>query len=370
MSTPGRRTDISVIQQLLAEPFRYGFRQAVRLLERAAAYCGGTGPAVSKNPVARYTPPASEVVRFHSRQSLAFPASELTAIEERTSLSGTRQWHMQVNFMGLTGSSGVLPYHYSELVLRRLKIKDRSMAEFLDLFNHRLVSLFFQASTKYRLPLEHERKKLGPAPGADADTGTRILMSLIGLGTSGLNRRLHTRDESLLYYSGLFTSKVRTAAGLRQIIFHHFRIPVEIREFIGQWQELIDDVRTRLPHPANRHGQNAQLGRSVMLGRKGWFSQGKIRIILGPLTTRQLSTFAPGTPTLRALDEIVRLYLNFELDYEFVMRIAHADIPHTAQLSHKNPPVLGWSTWMSANKGRLRDERAVADIPVSARRLQ
>ncbi|MCK7577310.1 MAG: type VI secretion system baseplate subunit TssG [Chromatiales bacterium] len=299
---------------------------------RAAAYYGGDGPAVAKNPVARHTPPSSEVARFHTRQSLSFPASEVSGIEARKSLTGTRQWHVHVDFMGLTGSSGILPYHYSELVLKRLKIKDKSMMDFLDLFNHRLISLFFQASVKYRLPLEHERRKLGSAPGADGDTHTRLLMALIGLGTNGLNRRLYTRDESLLYYSGLLTSKVRTAAGLRQIIFNHFRIPVEIREFIGQWQELIDDVRTRLPGPASPRGQNNQLGRSVMLGRKGWFSQGKIRIILGPLTTRQLSTFAPGTPTLKALNEIVRLYVNFEHDYEFIMRIARADIPDTARL--------------------------------------
>jgi hypothetical protein len=60
---------------LLAKPFNYGFKQAVRLLERAAAYYGGDGPAVAKNPVARHTPPSSEVARFHTRQSLSFPAS-------------------------------------------------------------------------------------------------------------------------------------------------------------------------------------------------------------------------------------------------------------------------------------------------------
>jgi type VI secretion system protein ImpH len=369
MSTTRRRKDPSVISALLAKPFNYGFRQAVRLLERAAAYYGGNGPAYARHPVARYTPPASEVVRFHTRQSLSFPATELAGLDERKSASGTQQWHLHVNFMGLTGVSGVLPHHYSELVLKRLKIKDKSMMSFFDLFNHRLISLFFQASVKYQLPLEHERKRLGAAPGADGDTHTRLLLSLIGLGTNGLNRRLYTKDESLLYYSGLLTSKVRTAAGLRQIIFHHFRIPVEIREFIGQWQELIDDVRTRLPGPANRRGQNNQLGKSVMLGRKGWFSQGKIQIILGPLTTRQLSTFAPGTPTLKALNEIVKLYINFEHDYEFVMRIRRADIPDTARLSKDKPPILSWNTWMSANKGRFRDSGAIVDIPVSARRL-
>ena len=369
MSTTRRRKDTSVILGLLARPFDFGFRQAVRLLERAVAFHGGNPPAFARNPVGRHTPPVSEVIRFHSRQSLSFPSSEISRIDDQETDSGSRQWHMHVNFMGLTGSAGVLPYHYSELVLKRLKVKDASMADFLDLFNHRLVSLFYQASVKYHLPLEHERKRLAPPQATDHDSHTKILLALIGLGTNGLNRRLYTRDESLLYYGGLLTKKVRTTAGLKQIIAHHFSIPVEIKEFIGQWQDLIDDVRTRLPGPAFPRGQNNQLGRSVMLGRKGWFAQGKIRIVLGPLTPRQLHNFAPGTTTFKALNEIVKLYVNFEHDYDFVMRIRRADVPETARMLKARPPVLSWSTWLSSARPQAPVRDTIVEIPVSARRL-
>lgn len=369
MPPTSRRKNPAVIHGLLVKPFEYSFKQAVRLLERAAAYYSGNTPAFAKNPVARYTPPTSEVVRFHTKQSLSFPASEISAIEEKKSHTGSNQWHMHINFMGLTGSSGILPYHYSELVLKRLKIKDKSLMNFFDIFNHRLISLFYQASVKYHLPLEHERKKLNTSPGAESDTHTKILMSLIGLGTNGLSQRLCTKDESLIYYSGLFTKKVRTSAGLKQIIFNHFSIPVEIKEFIGQWQELIDDVRTRLPAPACPRGQNSQLGKSVMLGHKGWFAQGKIRIILGPLTSKQLHTFAPGTATLKALDEIVRLYINFEHDYDYVMRIKRSDIPRTVKLASDAPPIMGWNTWLSPNTSHFGGSQDIVDIPVSARRL-
>ena len=369
MSTKSRRKNPAVIHGLLERPFEYSFKQAVRLLERAAAYYRGNAPAFSKNPVARYTPPSSEVVRFHAKQSLSFPAAEISSIEEKKSQAGSNQWHMHVNFMGLTGSSGILPYHYSELVLKRLKIKDKSMMNFFDLFNHRLISLFYQASVKYNLPFEHERKKLNASPGSDRDNSTKILLALIGLGTNRLGQRLYTKDESLIFYSGLFTKKVRTSTGLKQIIFNHFAIPVEIREFMGQWQELIDDVRTRLPAPAFPRGQNSQLGKSVMLGHKGWFAQGKIRIILGPLTHKQLHTFAPGTATLKALDEIVRLYINFEHDYDYVMRIRRADIPATVKLARDTPPILGWNTWLSPNTSHFGGDHNIVDIPVSARRL-
>lgn len=361
MSTTGRRKNSSVIEGLRQNPFRYAFVPAVRLLEQAAA--GADDGARAKNPVARYTPPATEVVRFHSTQSFSFPAAELGAVDDRQG-PATAQWHMHVNFMGATGSGGVMPFHYTELVLKRLKLKDRSLTEFLDLFNHRLISLFYQASIKYRLPIACER-----AAHQGTDTYTKSLLALIGLGTSGLNRRLATPDQALLYYAGLLTKRVRSVDGLKQILSHLFSLPVEIREFIGQRQELIDDVRTRLPGPMVPRGQNNQLGKTVMLGRKGWFSQGKIRIVLGTLTKEQIAALAPGMPTLKALDQVVRLFINDEYDHDYVMRLRHRDVPRPMRLSAAQPPKLAWDSWLATAVAPPAPDDATVEVPVSARRL-
>jgi len=370
MPTTSRRKNSTVIQKLIEAPFAFSFKQAVRLLERTTANISVKSPMFAKNPVARYIPPLSENVRFHTRQSLSFPAADINKISIKKHDGQPNQWNMQINFMGLTGSNGVLPNHYTEFVLKRLRNKDSTVQDFFDLFNHRSISLFYQASVKYSLPLEYERTKLHTDSIFATDQHTGFLLSLIGLGTRGLQNRLYTRDESLVYYAGLFSKKIRTAASLKQIIQNHFSIPVEIREFIGQWQELIDDVRTRLPGREAPRGQNNQLGRSVMLGRNGWFSQGKIRIILGPLSRKQLHTFAPGTTTLKALDEIVKLYINFEHDYDYVMRIRRRDIPERIVLNKNNPPVIGWNTWLSTQTKTPIATETVVDIPVSAHRLR
>jgi len=370
MPTKSRRKNISVVQKLIETPYGYSFKQAVRLLERATAHISVKTAIFAKNPVARFSPPISESLRFHTTQSLSFPSSDIGNVAIKKNLDEPNQWRMHINFMGLTGSGGIMPYHYSEFVLKRLKAKDSSIRDFFDLFNHRLVSLFYQASVKYSLPIEYERKKLYMSSKSEVDSHTQLLLSLIGIGTKGLQRRLYTRDESLIYYSGLFTKKVRTSTGLKQIIYNHFSIPVEIREFIGQWQELIDDVRTRLPGFESPRGQNNQLGKSVMLGRKGWFSQGKIRIILGPLTRKQLHTFAPGTTALKALDEIVKLYINFEHDYDYVMRIRRSDIPDRIILNKNSPPIVGWNTWLASQTKDRTGTETMVDIPVSAYRLR
>ncbi len=370
MSTKGWRKNTSITRKLTEAPYDFQFLQAVRLLERSAVFEKESSQSnIGSNPVAKFTPPASESVRFKSNQSLAFQSSEIDSVERVDKPNGLAQWEMVVNLMGLTGAIGVLPYHYTELILKRQKQKDESMVEFFDLFNHRTLSLFFQASVKYNLPLHYERNRLHRGLKKQYEPQTRALLSLIGMGTEGLNNRLFTKDESLIFYSGLLTQKVRSASGLKQILRSHFNIPVDINQFVGQWQDLIDDVRTRLADFNNPQGRNVCLGRSAMLGKKGWFAQGKIHIILGPLNKKQLATFAPGTNSLKALNELVRMYVGMENEYEFIIRVKQSDIPEKIQLGKKEPAIIGWNTWLSNKPLGFADKNKTLDITVSAGRL-
>ena len=67
---------------------------------------------------------------------------------------------MLVAFLGLTGPSGVLPPHYTAHADARVcAAKDTSLRDLLDMFNHRLISLFYRAWEKYRLPFAYERSR-------------------------------------------------------------------------------------------------------------------------------------------------------------------------------------------------------------------
>ncbi len=371
MSSTSWKKNTSVTQDLTDNVSAYSFIQTVRLLERSCFYELQDKP--SNNgimPVAQFVPPENEAIRFHSNQKLEFHSSDISIIKkENKNFGQKKQWQVLVNLMGLTGTTGVLPYHYTEMILQRLKIKDKSLLNFFDLFNHRTISLFYQASVKYRLPIEYERKKLIANPKQEKDAHTKALLSLIGLGTKHLDNRLYTNDESLLFYSGLLSQNVKTSANLKQILQRHFSIPVQIKEFIGQWQPLIDDVRTRLTSTAQPKGQNACLSRSAILGSKGWYTQGKIRIILGPLNKNQQQHFAPGTPALKALNEIVRLYAGLECNYDFIIRIKRLDIPDKVELNRKSPPIVGWNTWLPKS-GKQQDKSGTVDITVSPNRLK
>ncbi len=378
MSSTGRRKNTSVITKLTETPYDFPFIQAVRLLERSAAFANNKNSAnntikgkysFNEQPVALFSPPNTEAIRFRTNNALNFSSSEISKITQTSNTKDKKKWELSVNFMGLTGAQGVLPFHYTEMILKRLKMKDSSLSDFFDLFNHRTISLFYQASNKYKLPIEYERKKLNPPTTKSRDDHSQVLLSIIGLGTKNLNNRLYIHDESLFYYSGLLSQQVKTTSGLKQILRSYFNIPVEINEFIGQWQELIEDVRTRLPGKENPNGQNNCLGRSVMLGRKGWFAQGKINIVLGPLTKEQLKIFSPGTKALKALNEIVQIYAGLEYSYDFIIKVKRSDIPEKIQLSSKTQPVMGWNTWLSSHSDSSFNENETLDIKVSASRI-
>ncbi len=375
MSTPSWRKNSSVVEKLLNSPHAYSFFQAVRILERATLLNSpnvvlGERSMRAKNPIAHFVPPTSETIRISTYQTFKFPNAEIYSIERNANSGQVPPWLMHINFFGLTGSMGVMPYHYTELILQRLKQKDESLVHFFDLFNHRMASFFYQAATKYQLPIEYERKRLGITTKKNLDTQTQLLLSLLGLGTKGLNDRLHIKDESLLFYSGLFTQQVRTSAGLKQILQDYFDIPVKIQEFVGQWQELIPDVRTRVVSRAQPKGQNARLGHSTMLGHKGWFAQGKIRISLGPLNREQFYRFAPGTKALRALNDMVRIYVGIEHDYDFIIDVKRKDIPKQIQLNKTARPIIGWNTWLSSPDETTYDNNETLKITVSANRLK
>lgn len=132
--------------QLLERPYDFNFFQAVRLLSMILPDRPGVGDVAK---------PAEEIVRFKARQSLEFPASSIHTLDSEIDPA-----RMVVSFFGLTGVQGVLPHHYTEHIIARAAAKDFAMAEFLDLFNHRLISLFYRAwrSTNFRFSTNSPRQ--------------------------------------------------------------------------------------------------------------------------------------------------------------------------------------------------------------------
>ena len=314
------------IERLLREePWTFQFFQAVRLLERIYPDRPGAGLFVS---------PSKEVVRFDVNPSTAFPASQIQGLD-----FSSGQPRMTLNFFGLTGPSGVLPLFYSEYILERLRSKDRTLPAFLNMFNHRMVSLFYQAWEKYRFTVAYER--------GQRDRLSDLLRGLIGLGTPGLERRQALPDDSLLFYSGLFALHSRSALALRQILSDYFDVPVDVEQFVGAWHPLSTPDQCSFE---GRNGHSEQLGIGAVVGDEIYDQMSGVCIRLGPLTLAEYVEFLPEGSAYAPLRAITRFFAGDQIGFEVQLILKRSEVP-ACELddgpdgNDKHVPRLGWSTW-------------------------
>ena len=362
MATPRRRKTSRVIDKLIAKPERFEFIQAVRLLEQFASQEFQQGKAVAGEPIAQNVPPNREAIRFRSSHSLQFQPTELVALQQRGIADGAqekKQWELTVGFIGLLGSHGVLPYHYSEAIVQRLRLKDEAMLDFFDLFNHRVISLFYQASQKYSLPINYERHQQERKPLNEWDLFTQTIRSFTGLGTKYMDDRLSIYDDPLLFYGAHFGQQVRNADNLGQMLSGHFDIKATIEQFVGQWQELQVDFQTRLPGFLNP-GVNNCLGRNVVLGDKCWQIQSKFSVRLNIKDYETFMTFSPNSQKVKAMQHMIRLYVGLELDFDIVIKIPAKILPPTQLLkSGLDQPIMGWNTHLGTKTKEQVDDRLI-----------
>jgi type VI secretion system protein ImpH len=348
MASANGRKGPGLSEQLLREAYRFDFFQAVRVLERALNEPAGSDPRLRRQPVGHDNVPEREVVHFRAMPGLSFPAGSIYQLRPpRPGENGKGSpAEMAVAFLGLTGPAGVLPHHYTTLLLRRLRAKDNSLRDFLDLFNHRLVSLFFRAWEKYRLPASYERARLDPER-TEPDPTTWALYCLVGLGTGGLRGRLSVDDEAFLFYSGHFSHSPRSAIALESMLEDYFGQPIKVEQLQGQWLYLGEGDCAQMPSPELPQGANCRMGMNVVVGQRVWDVQSKFRIRVGPLTYAEFRRFMPDGDGLRPLCEMVRAYVGPEFDFDVQPTLRPEEVPWSrARSTGAGRSRLGWNTWV------------------------
>jgi type VI secretion system protein ImpH len=316
-------TETATIEDVLREePFAFNFFQAVRLLSRLSP---------DRQAVGGFSDPGKEVVRFSAATELGFPPSQVADLEWPEG----SQPRMHVSFMGLTGPQGVLPLYYSSFIRDRLRAHDHSLYEFLDIFNHRILSLFFRAWEKHHFTVCYERK--------EADPISPHLMDLLGMGTPHLTSRQAIPDQALLFRTGLFAAPSRSAAGLRALLMDYFEVPVEIEQFVGRWYPIDETTQCRF---SDTGSDSERLGFGTVVGGEIWDQQSVVRIKLGPLTLPQYLEFLPEGAAHQPLRALVRFFAGNELDFELQLVLKKEETP-SCELGAEGPtaPRLGWLTW-------------------------
>lgn len=375
MAAYGWGQSSSLSDWLYDEPQRFDFFQAVSLLERMAEARGEKCV-----PVGEGAEPRREAVRFESSVDLHFAPTDVEALAREQEKGGRvkkdGQPTMTVNFMGLAGAMGPLDAPLTELVIERAwRYKDHAPRAFLDIFNHRLVSLLYRIRKQHRVGLDARE------PGRDRHS--LYFYSVAGLGTPSLRGRMQVRDRSLLPFAGLLGQQPRSAAGLERVVSGHFGVPARVRQFVGRWLRFDEEQQTRI----GRTGRNQRLGAGAIVGTRAWDQQGAFEVVLGPLTMKQFEEFLPTGWGFRPLCDLVRFYVGDGPDFSFRLTLKHGEATPTrlaaarlgqtsrlgaVRLSKVTGARLGWTSWLKGAESSDEEAqvvispaslRAFADVP-------
>jgi type VI secretion system protein ImpH len=346
MAAEDGRGDSDLEQTLLEAPFRFGFFQAVRMLSLIIRRKG-------LQPVRG----VRELIRFRTPLSLEFPASEIHSLKKHEPPSAEDEeeaptLEMTVNFMGLTGPSGVLPRHYTETLIAATqhfrepgRPRELPAHSFFDIFSHRIISLFAGAWAKYRFWLAYER--------GDPGSLTRNLLDLTGLGTDHLRGRLRDeqgnglRDEAIAYYSGLLSQHPYSCSAVAAVVSDYFGTEVAVEQFRGRWLALSGPIRTMLGK------SSTVLGDSLFLGDRAWDQQSTFRVRIGPLSWQQFEDLLPSGRGYSAMTKLIKFCAGISLDVQIQLVLKKAEVP-ACVLRTDGGGRLGWSSWLRAQDASTR----------------
>ncbi|HEY7724604.1 MAG TPA: type VI secretion system baseplate subunit TssG [Anaeromyxobacteraceae bacterium] len=328
---------------------RRGFGSLMALIERlffdaAAEDAGGARPG-------------EERIRFRHDPRLSFAPSDVARVEQRTlpppaddfSASPRPVLEVTTAFLGLTGTAGPLPPYLCEEVAQEEADQTR-LRDFLDLFHHRILTLFQRARSRSDLPGGHR---------ADLrDDWSRRILAVLGIDQAALARSA-APGWRLLRWAPLLAERNPTGPAIEAAVEDAVGEEVlggaraTVEPFAGAWVEIAPDERSQLGRSAS------VLGRDLLLGRRIFDRAGKFRVVIGPLGAEGFARFTSGREPLRRVAQAVTALTTEPIDWQVVLWLS-ADAAPRLELSARGKTRLGRNSWLG---GQVRETRIPVEVP-------
>ncbi len=373
MAAENRQSRAGLTDRLIATPTDFELFQAIRLTDDHVRRLAQGAQMPAPSELGRTVQGVGEwsKIEFQGAASLGFPAGSVTAAmlarpdSESLADATAPVARLEVTNFGLFGPCGVLPLHYTALIIDRMRLlHDSTLRDFLDVFNQRAIALFYRAWSKHRVAVQEERTALRGITAGWDDSAVRprsgivaAMACLVGLGTRGLGDRMAVDDSVVLYHAGHFARFPRSADGLELLLSDAVRRPVAARQFVGRWLQLEPGDQTRLASTALPEGQHAVLGGGAIAGCRVWNVQSVVELEVGPLEWDDFLELLPGSPGLTRLTDLARLYVGPAFDLRVRPRLRASAVPR-ARLGHRGMPEekrgtgsrLGWTTFLLSQR--------------------
>ncbi len=311
----GQKRDVAACHRERLQDF---FHLAQSLRSRGAAQrLGDEGVLFDVNPSLGFAPR-----QVHDLQPLGSP--------------GLPAYRMTVNVFGLYGVNSPLPGHYAEDVLRAGE--DAPLRRFLDIFNHRLLTLYHDAWLRHR-------HYLSPVPGGQQMMRWRLLAVAGSGGVDSAAVPAELDAASLQTVAGLLSGRRLSRLGLQRLLRSYFGLPqVRVEENIRKRLPISAGQRSRLGKIGTRLAADFTVGGSVRDQRT------MFRIVFSELSLAAYRRFLPVAADRLALRRLLRLALHKPLRWELRLELAVGQRP-PFMLGANRGLRLGLDTWLGPGGG-------------------
>ncbi len=328
MASQNRSTADHIVYDLVKHSKQYSFFQAVQLLNDFNKLVKDDEGKESLKET---------LIQFSVNPQLIFNKSDVDSVSINES-NEKMIAQMSVNFLGLYGSTSPLPAFYSESILQAKNGFD-STQDFMDLFNHRMISLVYKCWEKYRY---YQQYKMSSEKEGSSDVFTNRMFALCGLVRPEQRNDSDVNWHRLLPFLGMLGMRCHSASVIESILrfyfnYKNFHIVSNMQRFV----EIEDDQQNRLGE------QCSTLSDDLVLGNLVEDRSGKFRIKITNLSYERFIQFLPEGENYQSLRKIVDYVLRDQLDYDIELQLVKYAVPELS-LSHHNQEKLGWTTWFGA----------------------
>lgn len=318
--------DIKALEQALQQqPYKFGFYQTLRRFECLNPQQPKIGMSLR---------PVNDVLRLKQEPTMAFSPATLASFTPGEQGIGKQSKASQlvVNFFGLFGPNGPLPLHLTEYARDRLRnADDPTFSEFLNIFHHRMLSLFYRSWASAQPTVNFDRP--------EEDRFSTYTGALFGLGMPSLRNRDEIPDLVKLHFAGRLSSQSRNVEGLVMMIRSFFKIPVVIEQFVGEWMKIPESYCCHLGSSPD----TGSLGVNMAIGDHAWECQQKFRLILGPLNYEEYKRLLPGGESGKRLRAMVRNYVGDSMNWDVNLVLKKENV---TPIKLGEDDLLGCNTWL------------------------
>jgi len=251
-----------------------------------------------------------ESVRYRPHPGMGFPASEIKGAEvpEHSHLPPT----VRVTFMGLYGVESPLPTHYIDDITQQREGYEAT-ADFLDIFNHRLIAQYYRIWRKYSYPATFE--------AGGQDNISQYLLGLAGLGIPGCAQNIAGPVSWFLALLPVMLLPGRTAEGLTSLVS---LLAPGTQARISPHDRCRIPLKTRLTMSVR---QPVSLKGRPVMGDHATDVNGQVLLQLTTEAIQEARGWLPGGQSHTDLLALLHVYLGSRLDVRLQLRMDRALLP-------------------------------------------